>query len=327
MKYKNIETLIRDKNKKKIFTAGPASLLAENLIGISPSFGRGDLEYEKIDKTVMDQLKSMSGHKNLVRMQGSGSLAIEIMVYNFIYGKILVIDTGYYSDRIVQILKNFKDIYKKKIKIRSVHWTKFAETNVKYDWVIACPTETSCGLKIEIPELFNFSKKIGAKLMLDATASFGLEDHHNLADVISFSSCKGLFGLTGASFISFNTSPRNIIKSFYLNIKNHENKKMTGPYHTIGSLYHVLSNHSHFKESVKINKNKFLKKMSKYLTLPLKNQPLLCTHVNTKITKNNKNVILYSPRNNLSGSVVCHLGEAHLGNKAKGDILKYLSYV
>ena len=34
--------------------------------------------------------------------------------------------------------------------------------------------------------------------MLDATGSIGLERYHELADVISFSSCKGLFGLTGA---------------------------------------------------------------------------------------------------------------------------------
>ena len=34
--------------------------------------------------------------------------------------------------------------------------------------------------------------------MLDATASIGLEDEHELADLIAYSSCKGLFGLTGA---------------------------------------------------------------------------------------------------------------------------------
>ena len=50
--------------------------------------------------------------------------------------------------------------------------------------------------------------------MLDATASIGLEDGHNWADVISYSSCKGLFGLTGAGFIAFNTLPSNEIKSF-----------------------------------------------------------------------------------------------------------------
>ena len=44
--------------------------------------------------------------------------------------------------------------------------------------------------------------KCSAQLMLDATASIGLGDNHELADVISFSSCKGLFGLTGGTFIA-----------------------------------------------------------------------------------------------------------------------------
>ena len=35
----------------------------------------------------------------------------------------------------------------------------------------------------------------------------------------------------------------------------------------------------------------------------------------------NKKVVLYKPRNNLSGSIVCHLGEIHLKKKAKGKIL------
>jgi 2-aminoethylphosphonate-pyruvate transaminase len=50
----------------------------------------------------------------------------------------------------------------------------------------------------------------------------------------------------------------------------------------------------------------------------------LCTHVRCKITSNNKNVILYKPRNNIGGSVVCHLGEVHLGKLAKGKILENL---
>ena len=79
-----------------------------------------------------------------------------------------------------------------------------------------------------------------SKLALDATASIGLEKNHHLSDVSAFSSCKGLFGLTGASFIVFNEKPQNEIDSFYLNLFNHLNKKMTGPYHTIYSLNKIL---------------------------------------------------------------------------------------
>ena len=37
-----------------------------------------------------------------------------------------------------------------------------------------------------------------------------------------------------------------------------------------------------------------------------------------------KKLILYEPRNKIGGSVVCHIGEAHLKRQARGKILKYL---
>ena len=61
--------------------------------------------------------------------------------------------------------------------------------------------------------------------------------------------------------------------------------------------------------------------MKDYLTLPKIYQPLLCTHINKKVIAKNNNVILYKPRNNLEGSIVCHLGEAHLKKKARGKII------
>ena len=43
-------------------------------------------------------------------------------------------------------------------------------------------------------------------------------------------------------------------------------------------------------------------------------------------TKNSKKVVLYKTRNNLGGSVVCHLGEVHQGKFARGNILNYLRF-
>ena len=50
----------------------------------------------------------------------------------------------------------------------------------------------------------------------------------------------------------------------------------------------------------------------------------MCTYVECKIKGTSNKVILYKPRVKLSGSVICHLGEAHLAGKAKGKILDYL---
>ena len=46
----------------------------------------------------------------MVAIQGPASLAIEIGLLNFVRGNILVVNTGYYSDRIYSILKNVKEI-------------------------------------------------------------------------------------------------------------------------------------------------------------------------------------------------------------------------
>ena len=321
----NIKKKIQIENKKKIlFTAGPASLSEENILDLKPCFGRGDQEYAKIEKYVLSKISKISGLKNIARVQGSGSLGIEMMILNFLFGKILIIDTGYYSDRIQMICNYAKLNFNIIKKIQIIHWKDLDNVVGKFDWIIACSTETSCGLKIPIKDLHKLKRKTKSKLMLDATASIGLEKDHELADVLSFSSCKGLFGLTGACFICFNVNIYNDVKSFYLNLSNHIEKKMTGPYHTIYSLYNVLKNYNDFRYTVLVNKKKFLNKMQNYLSLPKKNQPMLCTHVTKKIFVKKRNIILYQPRNNLKGSVVCHLGEAHLKRLSKGKIIDEL---
>ena len=57
--------------------------------------------------------------------------------------------------------------------------------------------------------------------------------------------------------------------------------------------------------------------MENQLTVPNKFQPLLCTHVKCVIKTKNKKVILYKPRNDIGGSVVCHIGEVASWEKSK----------
>ncbi len=319
---KNLVNFIKEKNSKKfLFTAGPPSLTKENILGLGPCFGRNDSQYLKTEKKVLKKLKNISGHKKIVQMQGSGTFALEMVSMNFLYGKVLIISTGYYSDRLFNLTKNAKKILGKISKISKINWKDLENFSGKFDWVWACPTETSRGLKIPITELKKFSNKIKAKLALDATASIGLESFHDLADVISYSSCKGLFGLTGACFIAYNVNPQNKVDSFILDINSHIQKKMTGPYHIIQSLEKVLDKHKNFTHAVKANKKKFLKIFENKLIYDIKNQPLICTYAKCKISSKDKRVIFYKPRINLSGSVICHLGEIHLGKLASGQIL------
>ena len=326
MKDKKITKFIKDINSSKfLFTPGPVSLIKENIQGLSPCFGRNDSQYFGVQKKVINKLKKIGGHNKVVTMQGSGSFALEVVSLNFLYGKILIVSTGYYSDRLFNLCVKAKKNFKKIRSVTKVSWKNLTDFSGKFDWVWACPTETSCGLKIPIVELKKLSRKIKAKLALDATASIGLELDHELADVISYSSCKGLFGLTGACFISYNLNPENKVNSFILDINSHIEKKMTGPYHAIQSLEKILSKHNDYKYTVNVNKKKFLKIFENKLIYSKKNQPLLCTYVKCKLKAKDKRVIFYKARNNLPGSVVCHLGEAHLGKYAKAEILKKIT--
>jgi 2-aminoethylphosphonate-pyruvate transaminase len=83
----------------------------------------------------------------------------------------------------------------------------------------------------------------------------------------------------------------------------------TGPYHAIASLYGVIEKHDTFKQRVVNSKNTILEK---YQDIVRKgNQPLLCTYLEGEVVSNDNNIVLYSPRSELSGSVICHFGEVH----------------
>ena len=318
----SVSDLVKSKNSRKIlFTAGPASLLNANVEGIEPCFGRGDKSYDDIEGRVLTNLKKMSGHSQVARFQGSGSTALEVMVSNFAYGRVLIVNSGYYAERAWMMADVAARSLNFVTDVNTISWDKLDEASGSYDWVIACYTETSIGLKLNIEELHTKAQALGAKLMLDATASIGLEDNHQLADAISYSSCKGLFGLTGGAFIAFNKLPDNEIESFSLSLNSHLNKKMTGPYHAICSLDMVLEDHENFKAAVEISKEHFVKKFENSLFFPTGMQPKLCTRVNGTIQSNDTRSVLYSPRTLAPKErVVCHLGEVHLGQSANGSI-------
>ena len=323
---KNLINHIRNKNKKILFTPGPSSLSYENLLGLAPGFGRGDREYLKVENRVMNKLKKMSKKKYIARMQGSGSFAIEVMIANFLNGNVLILNSGYYSERLINISKHYKQVNKNIKKIKIIDWKNYDKINKKYDWILFCYTETSKAIKLPIKEIYNISRKFKSKLMVDATASFGLEKYHEYASVFSYSSCKGLFGLTGACFISYDKAPENKISSFNIDINTHLNKKMTGPYHAIYSLDLILKNYSDFKHSVIVNKKKFMEISKEYLSVKSKFQPMLCTQIDKKIIPKNKNVVLYKPRSEIKGSIICHLGEVHLKKSSKAKIFKNIKF-
>ena len=296
---------------KSLYTAGPSSLLPDSLISLQPCFGRNDVLYDKAEEYVLEYLKKLSSHKNIIRLQGSATLAIEIGLANFCKGKILIINTGYYSERMLNIVKKYN--INEQENIINIDYNEIQ--NIKgqqFDWFVCCYTETSIGFKVDINKIKEIATNSGAQLFLDGTASIGLETNHCLADVLCYSSCKGLFGLTGGSFIAFNgQSWEENEYPYYLSIDTHLNKGVTGPYHTILSLYGILQKYDIYKKRVIKWRDHFLEVFAKNIIYSRKNQPALCTLLDCELNYLKENPIIYSPRSKNNGSLVCHIGQVH----------------
>ena len=295
---------ITEKNNQKLMlTPGPATVLHENIQHIKPLFGRGDDEYTKMAEHVLEWVKSLCGQDQVYTAQGSSTFALELALHSFVKGSVLLVSTGYYSDRLEQLLPEG-------CKLTKVKYDDIDHIKRNYDWVLCAYTETSVAFKVDIEKIKDLSDRCDALLYLDATGSIGLEEKHDLADLMAFSSCKGLFGLTGACFLAHKKklTPRDS-SHFYFNINTHKEKMVTGPYHAIASLYGVISNHSLFRDRVIKSKNKVLKNWKNFVRQG--NQPLLCTYLEGKVIPKDSDIVLYNPRSNLDGSVICHFGEIH----------------
>jgi len=290
-------------NQKLMLTPGPAVILHENLKYLKPLFGRGDSEYIQMSEAVIDWIKDLSGQNEVITMQGSATLALELAAHSFVTGRVLLVSTGYYSDRLEKLLPN-------DCELTICEYEDLDSIKGNFDWVLCAYTETSVAFKVDLESVKNKANKCKAKLYVDATGSIGLEDNHQLADVMAFSSCKGLFGLTGAGFVAHKSdlTPKEL-DTFYFNLNTQKDKMTTGPYHAIASLYGVIEKHDTFKQRVVNSKNTILEK---YQDIVRKgNQPLLCTYLEGEVVSNDNNIVLYSPRSELSGSVICHFGEVH----------------
>lgn len=318
------ELIARRDSDKILFTPGPASLLQENLIALSSCFGRGDSNYDKVEEGVLSHLLELSGHKHLARMQGSATLALEIIIRNFLFGRVLVVSSGFYSERMEHIAITAMSETGNITKVSRLGLNELDKFNGQADWIVACLTETSTASLLPIGTLSDLARRSGSQLMLDATASIGLEKGHINADVIGYSSCKGLLGLTGAAFIAFNEFPRNKVKSYNLSLESHLQRSTTGPYHAIQSLSLILPKHAEYLEKIKRSRDLFCEWQQANLIVPLPEQPLLCTYTKSKITSTDPRVVLYKPRQKILGSIVCHLGEVHKELEKVGENFKLL---
>ena len=291
-------------NHKVTYCPGPGAVLSEWFTYQREYFGRGDHEYQILKEKTLNWLKKKAGQDIVVPIAGSGTTAAIVAINSFLQGKILIINTGYYSQRWSDYLKNTN----LKNNFDFIDYEKFIDNNFKkktYDWVLFVYVETASCKKFNLKKVDKIRKKLGSKLIMDATASIGLENNHNLADVVFFSSCKGLLGPTGLGFIAYKNKTKVIkSKDFWFDLETHSNAKYTLGYNCMASLYGVSMKHNIYKKKI-LMAAKIMKKFT------LQEHPLPKIGIPLKydlIKKINKNIILYQPRKKPNYDVIFFLG-------------------
>ncbi len=83
--------IIKKNFKKILFTEGPTSLSETNISNLKPCFGREDKAYHLTEKSVLNNIKKISGHKNIVTTQESGSTVLEMVSLNFLSAHIGIV--------------------------------------------------------------------------------------------------------------------------------------------------------------------------------------------------------------------------------------------
>ena len=296
---------------------GPGALIPEWKNSQKEFFGRGDDEYKKIKKRTLDWLSRISSKDIIVPIPGAATTAAYVCFENFLSKKILIINTGFYSQRWIKLVSQ---IFPKK-NIFVCDYNKIHLFKKKVNWIVFVYVETSECKIFDIKKISKLKKKLKAKLMLDATASIGLEKHHNLSDVLFFSSCKGLLGPTGLGFIGFNNSIKISNKTnFFTDIDTHKNSSYTLGYNCMSALNKISKKHSIYLKKIKFARN---------ILLPIslnKDNPMIGLDIKNKVLNKNrfKNVVFYQPRDKKANQLVFFLGFIKFSNSKIKRLIKNL---
>jgi len=291
-------------NIKVTFCPGPGAIINDWFVAQKEFFGRGDKEYQYIKAQTLSWIKRISGQDEIIPISGSATTAAMVALNTFLTNKILIIKTGYYSDRWFNYLKKNKKFKS----LKYVNYDDFFKIRLKerFDWIVFVYVETASCTKYDIKKVFEKKNQLKSRLLVDATASIGLEKNHNLADAIFFSSCKGLFGPTGLGFIGYKKKNK-LIKSndFWFDYETHKKSLYTLGYNCMASLYALSKNHGKYKKKL-IFANQFMQPYS----LLNKNNALIGIALKNKLKRKKikKNTIIYIPRRNPGYDVIFFLG-------------------
>jgi len=173
--------------RKILMIPGPIEYEPNVLNAMSqPTISHTSKEFIFIFKEALEKLLKVFDAKNALPfiLSGSGTLAMEIGTVNFIKrdSKVLVINTGYFGDRFVDLFSRFTkniDVYRPPLGYAAdpVEVQERVRKN-EYDLVTVTHVDTSTGIRNDVKRIANYFKDLDTVLVVDGVCSIGGEEFH-----------------------------------------------------------------------------------------------------------------------------------------------------
>jgi 2-aminoethylphosphonate-pyruvate transaminase len=192
--------------RQVLFNPGPVNLhprIKEELFSIELSHRQP--EFDQLAASVSDRLFDVArlprGDLRLSLLHGSGTLAVDAALTTFVRGKVLVINNGFYCERIATTLARLgQDVVEHRLALGQApdleEVAVLAERETP-DWIAAVHHETTTGLLNPLSSIADVAEHVGARLFVDAVSAFGVHPLDERASVVCFNSSKCLESLPG----------------------------------------------------------------------------------------------------------------------------------
>ncbi|HEY0867062.1 MAG TPA: aminotransferase class V-fold PLP-dependent enzyme, partial [Fimbriimonas sp.] len=245
-----------------LFTPGPCMTShSVRQAAAWPDMNHHDPEYLEIVRETKSRLLGIHrGARDWVPylLGGSGTAAVEAMVASCIdAGPVLVVENGYYSARIRDILEVHGIPYEVFRLGWMEPWTSDAIDRLDqkmgegYEALLATHNETTLGRLNPVDEIGRRCRKHGVRCLVDAMSSFGADDlAFGNIDAVASSANKCLHGIPGLSFVLLEPSFAEEVRryrrrSYYLSLPMYEGDAppLTPPVPALRAFLQALHEH------------------------------------------------------------------------------------
>ncbi len=196
----------------RIFTPGPVEPYREAIEGLQkPMISHRSRGFKELIIGVSEKLLKAVGMSGVAAiLSGSGTLATEAMIYSFVAPGDSVIATshGVFGDRLAESLsrRGARVSMVRRSPGEPIDLGEIEDLAVRERarWIAVVHVETSKGHMLqELRDLLRLAESLGARVLIDAVASFGGEELLHSGGLGAIASCsqKALGSLPGVSFV------------------------------------------------------------------------------------------------------------------------------